>query len=229
MSYLVCKKCGGYYTLKEGENLDDFERCECGGSLKHVSVWGSQKRSTRKYVQNFNSHFDEELDPINEVNICHDCGTKIPAGEKYCKSCKTMKKHNSSDDKNSLNKFIQDNLMLRAVAIIIGILIVLIPAFLFTSSDYSLMMLVIGGLVTSLIAGGKSEDGAINGVIMGIIASFLLLIFKGNFIFTDDIVFNVRVIVFEMSGAVLILVLFSLVGGVIGILIRDILFRSKKS
>jgi len=36
MPYLVCNKCGGYYKLKEGESLRDFEECECGGSLKQV-------------------------------------------------------------------------------------------------------------------------------------------------------------------------------------------------
>lgn len=238
MSYLICEKCGGYYALKEGEEPEDpenlifwdqenevfygFEICECGGSLK--------------YVQNFNSHFDEELDPINEVNICPDCGTKILA-EKYCKSCgKIMKnsknQRNSSSDKfkNVLNKFkMHNDMILRTIAIIMGILIVLIPAFLFTGMNYSLLLLLIGGMVASLISGGKSEDGALNGIIVGIIASLLLLILKGNFIFIDDIFFNVNVLLFEMSGAVLILTIFGLVGGVIGILIRDLLIKTNKS
>lgn len=33
MPYLFCKKCKGYYELNEGESLEDFERCECGGEL----------------------------------------------------------------------------------------------------------------------------------------------------------------------------------------------------
>ena len=32
--YLICDKCRGYYKLEEGESLDDFESCECGGNLK---------------------------------------------------------------------------------------------------------------------------------------------------------------------------------------------------
>lgn len=36
MPYLICKKCEGYYKLKEGESLKDFEECECGGSLRQV-------------------------------------------------------------------------------------------------------------------------------------------------------------------------------------------------
>jgi hypothetical protein len=32
--YLICEKCKGYYELEEGESLEDFESCECGGNLK---------------------------------------------------------------------------------------------------------------------------------------------------------------------------------------------------
>lgn len=32
--YLLCEKCKGYYELEEGESLEDFESCECGGNLK---------------------------------------------------------------------------------------------------------------------------------------------------------------------------------------------------
>ncbi len=64
MSRLKCEKCGGYYKLKEGESPEDFKSCKCGGNLR--------------YVQNFNSHIDEEMDPLNEINICPDCDTETP-------------------------------------------------------------------------------------------------------------------------------------------------------
>jgi hypothetical protein len=35
MSYLLCKLCGGYYELAEGESPDDFERCQCRGELEY--------------------------------------------------------------------------------------------------------------------------------------------------------------------------------------------------
>jgi hypothetical protein len=34
MPYLICEKCKGYYELQMGESIEDFEECECGGSLK---------------------------------------------------------------------------------------------------------------------------------------------------------------------------------------------------
>ena len=33
--YIVCEKCRGYYKLEKGESPDDFDRCQCGGSLKY--------------------------------------------------------------------------------------------------------------------------------------------------------------------------------------------------
>ena len=222
MSYLICEKCGGYYELKEGERPEDFKCCECGGNLK--------------YVQNFGAHFDEELDPINEFNICPDCGNETPSGEKYCKSCGKMikdtknKEANSHDvkDKNAMNRFTSNNLILRAVAIIIGILIVVVPTFLFVNQNYALLLILIGGIVTSLIVGGKSEDGAINGIIVGVIAALIILIFRGNFISLEDIIFDIYYFATEMGGAILILTLFGLIGGVAGVSIRDLLIKSKK-
>lgn len=37
MPYLVCEKCAGYYELQEGESMDDFEFCQCGGNLKYIN------------------------------------------------------------------------------------------------------------------------------------------------------------------------------------------------
>jgi len=72
MAYVVCEKCGKGYKLNENKSPDDFESCKCGGKFK--------------YVQTFGAHFDEELDPINEFNICPDCG-KILDETKLCKEC----------------------------------------------------------------------------------------------------------------------------------------------
>jgi hypothetical protein len=38
MSYLVCDECGGYYELKDGKSLEDFDdECECGGKLENTA------------------------------------------------------------------------------------------------------------------------------------------------------------------------------------------------
>ncbi len=60
MPYFVCEQCGKRYKLKENGSPNALDPCECGGKFK--------------YVQSFGAHFDEELDPINEFNICPGCG-----------------------------------------------------------------------------------------------------------------------------------------------------------
>ncbi len=219
MSYLICKTCGGYYTLKDGEKPEDFEMCECGGPLR--------------YVQNFNSHIDEELDPINEINICPDCGTESPADEysktrgKMAKNTKN-KKTSSSNTKDTSSGFKMNNkLVLRAISIIIGILIVIIPTFLIGNENYALALLLIAGVIVALIAGEKTEDGALNGFIMGLVAALIILIFRGNILFVDDVFFNIQIVIFEIGGATLILALFGLTGGIIGVLIRDLLIKTE--
>jgi hypothetical protein len=36
MSYLICRRCGGYYELKWDESIHDFVSCECGGELEYT-------------------------------------------------------------------------------------------------------------------------------------------------------------------------------------------------
>jgi len=36
--YIVCESCGGEYKLQEGESLEDFDACECGGKLKSAGI-----------------------------------------------------------------------------------------------------------------------------------------------------------------------------------------------
>ncbi len=50
MGYLVCENCEGYYELQEGESLENFEECECGGNLKYVENLNSnpQPENTTK-------------------------------------------------------------------------------------------------------------------------------------------------------------------------------------
>ena len=45
MSYLICEKCGGYYELQEGESIEDFDSCQCGGKLGY-----DRKKDTKNFV-----------------------------------------------------------------------------------------------------------------------------------------------------------------------------------
>ena len=60
MPYLVCKKCGGYYQLQEGEAPDDFhDKCQCGGDLGYMESLGEElllnKESSEEKLSNVES------------------------------------------------------------------------------------------------------------------------------------------------------------------------------
>lgn len=72
MGYLFCEKCGGYYELKEGENIDDFKSCECGGSLRYVESLDELESSS---------------DNI-KINLkCPFCGSENATQNKFCDNC----------------------------------------------------------------------------------------------------------------------------------------------
>ena len=72
MGYLVCEKCGGYYELKKGEAINDFQSCDCGGKLKYV-----------KNLDEFNS----ESDKLKKMSKCHFCGAENLNDDKFCGNC----------------------------------------------------------------------------------------------------------------------------------------------
>jgi len=41
--YIKCKSCDGYYLLRKGETLEDFESCICGGELEYASYKPARK------------------------------------------------------------------------------------------------------------------------------------------------------------------------------------------
>ena len=41
--YIRCKRCNGYYLLKKGESIEDFEKCTCGGDLEYFKYISSKK------------------------------------------------------------------------------------------------------------------------------------------------------------------------------------------
>jgi len=51
MAYIICEKCQRYYKLEEGESLEDFASCQCGGNLK--------------FVQDFDNYILDESKSIN--------------------------------------------------------------------------------------------------------------------------------------------------------------------
>lgn len=66
MGYLICEDCEGKYKLKNGETIDDFDKCSCGGKLK--------------YIENFD-------DKNSSIQKCSNCGTYNKKDAVFCKKC----------------------------------------------------------------------------------------------------------------------------------------------
>ncbi len=43
--YIKCQSCNGYYQLKEGESLEDFSKCNCGGELEYADYNPVKKKT----------------------------------------------------------------------------------------------------------------------------------------------------------------------------------------
>ena len=64
IGYVICRECKGYYQLEDGEHLDDFESCRCGGELVY-----SEHFDNLSTVLSF-ANMDEELQKkLNEMLI----------------------------------------------------------------------------------------------------------------------------------------------------------------
>jgi len=73
--YLVCERCAGYYELQEGDSLDDFESCQCGGKLKyHHSL--NDESNELKPGETVLCPLCLSINPVNIKN-CYDCGKNL--------------------------------------------------------------------------------------------------------------------------------------------------------
>lgn len=70
MPYIICENCGGYYKMQENESLEDFEACQCGGSLKYAESV-------------------HELFKKNNNSMCPKCGSESTGGV-FCPYCGTI-------------------------------------------------------------------------------------------------------------------------------------------
>lgn len=70
MGYMVCEECGKYYKLKSGESPFDFEKCECGGTLKYVESpdWPESK-DVNPSLSKEPDNLIETSEPVNWMKL----------------------------------------------------------------------------------------------------------------------------------------------------------------
>ena len=78
MGYVICEKCGGYYELEEGESLEDFEACNCGGTLSYMESIQKVRTKPKNAIKcNICGH--EQTRGM----ICSKCGSRIKLKTNY--------------------------------------------------------------------------------------------------------------------------------------------------
>jgi hypothetical protein len=84
LKYIICDECCGFYELENGESLEDFESCLCGGSLSYAESTPRGMKKITESVQNNNEQISfhqtsnkQASIPLSE-NICPLCAKLYP-------------------------------------------------------------------------------------------------------------------------------------------------------
>ncbi|BDZ71475.1 DUF5518 domain-containing protein [Methanobacterium petrolearium] len=185
MGYLICEKCEGYYQLQEEEDPDDFKSCECGGKLI--------------FVRNLIDYYGETLD---ESLIKKDAEKRLePDLEPGTRKLPVL---------NMKSLFLG------------GVVWVALDSLLYKVSIYNtdgiavfslLFAQLFGGLVAGYLSGKEIKAGIINGFIVGIFFTIILIILRLPI--TSS---NPSLILMALIGSSTLL---AIIGGVIGVCINQ--------
>lgn len=183
MRYIVCDDCGGYYKLEEGESLEDFDECQCGGTIRYAT-------SFKDIVKNRDA----------PTILCIHCGASNQETNTECVNCgEKLRKINRriSDYQVKRPMKTQINILDRIsftgllAGIVFLVIATIIAAFgvmgsiissssvdLFRSlGGYLIIMVfaIIGsGFIASYISGTRDYiDGFLNGAMVGLTLSIL--------------------------------------------------------
>ena len=166
LGYLNCEKCGGYYQLKEGEAIDDFEGCSCGGNFKFVKDIDKVNKA-----QELESNFMDK-------SICSNCGLENNINTKFCGSCgKPLK--TEFINKNSQIKFSktiagnQSGFMEKndIIAIIFGLITILALYSAYYLSIYIIPTLISGMVIGFLTPTGNYMKSTLYGAIISLVGT----------------------------------------------------------
>ncbi|MGB9978942.1 minor capsid protein [Methanobacterium sp.] len=106
MPYIVCTKCNGYYKLQEWESIDDFEECECGGSLIQVDSLNIPYNTERvkTIVETFKKTEPDEKNTDSNGNKLSISIDHTDGLTKLLKNKKSSKKGFSVDEQRAIFK-----------------------------------------------------------------------------------------------------------------------------
>ncbi len=169
MSYIVCKECGGYYKLQEGESSEDFGTCQCGGTLRYTNSIREVFRP--EAASNIRYNFKSENIKLNQFNSKYGLDNVKP----------TFKVNRPKETYNeSILLLDRISFLVVFVGIVFYFISVIITAFgvigsiIISNNDvmtsfigFSIILvflMIASGFIASYLSGGKNyEDGLLNG------------------------------------------------------------------
>lgn len=86
MSIIGCDRCGGHYELEEGESLEDFESCQCGGNLSYIN-------------------FKREILKVKKEIQCPVCGLIHEKKAVICSKCGSVLRRRSNHNYGERNDY----------------------------------------------------------------------------------------------------------------------------
>lgn len=217
--YIVCESCGGQYKLEEGESLEDFDACECGGKLKSAGIIEETKGKSNLH------EIADKLDP------------------ETVQKAKDMSKGFLENFKDYLNlKAIGiSTLILLILSIVYGILTrdtswaIDLTIYLTKGLQLVFLLALLGGTFTGYIVaknnkGGKNlQMGILNGIINGFICATICAItisFMYGSLYFENLLSNLQLTLwlfyyFVWSWTyVLITIIAGAIGGFVGVFIQ---------
>ena len=169
MRILKCDKCGGYYKLKEGESIDDFDGCECGGNFKGVDEPNDLK-SDKKQISGdgISERLDTKHKRLNikeyESKFCMNCGTKLHDNSKYCEKCGQPLQKSISKQKSKENEIKKPFLIIGGL---LGLLIILVVVISVIGSSSTSAILTPDQIEQQAISVTAAELYSDNGSLIG--------------------------------------------------------------
>ncbi len=134
--YLVCESCGGYYKLKKGESLEDFEACHCGGKLRPAEI-NFMSKDEPKRKKSIEKEKNSKKSKINtgKYIVCENCSGyyKLKKGESledfkscHCGGQLKYAKYYKLNEKNKSKKF-SNNILSVIILALLAVIAVIFP------------------------------------------------------------------------------------------------------
>ena len=231
MRYIICDDCGGYYKLNDGESLDDFDGCQCGGNLRYA-------QSYKDIVRNRDA----------PTKTCIYCGTRNSEKASSCSKCgkqlrrvnRRIKDYPARKSSNN-NGNIMDRISFMGV--IAGIIFLIVASLiavmglagsmisnngvdvLRAMGGYLILfifVIIASGFISSYISGTKDYvDGLLNGGVVGLVLSVLGALFIMIMVMTYDVMTGIVAGLVTLFAYALIYGSLTAFGGLIAAWLRN--------